>query len=109
MSHKIKFRSNVKITKSSTLYDGVDEKTDCYICFGDDIIAYAGKEKPSQSDIEIIAEAVVLIPAFIDAHSHIGMARAGEPEYDDESDEHMESVFLWLILYIVFLWMYFIY
>ncbi len=72
----------------------MDEKTDCYIYFGDDIISYAGKEKPSQSEIEIIAEDVVVIPAFIDAHSHIGMARAGQPEDDDESNEHMESVFL---------------
>ncbi len=58
-----------------------------------DIITYVGIEKPSQSNIEIIAEDVVVTPAFIDAHSHIGMARAGEPEDEDESNEHMESVF----------------
>jgi imidazolonepropionase-like amidohydrolase len=83
----------VKIIKSSTLYDGVDEKTDQYIGFENDIITYVGIEKPSQSNIEIIAEDVVVTPAFIDAHSHIGMARAGEPEDEDESNEHMESVF----------------
>jgi imidazolonepropionase-like amidohydrolase len=83
----------VKIIKSSTLYDGVDEKTDYYIGFENDIITYVGIEKPSQSNIEIIAEDVVVTPAFIDAHSHIGMARAGEPEDEDESNEHMESVF----------------
>jgi imidazolonepropionase-like amidohydrolase len=83
----------VKIIKSSTLYDGIDEKTDYYIGFENDIITYVGIEKPSQSNIEIIAEDVVVTPAFIDAHSHIGMARAGEPEDEDESNEHMESVF----------------
>ncbi len=83
----------MKIIKSSTLYDGVDEKTDYYIGFENDIITYVGREKPSQSNIEIIAEDVVVTPAFIDAHSHIGMARAGEPEDEDESNEHMESVF----------------
>jgi imidazolonepropionase-like amidohydrolase len=83
----------VKIIKSSTLYDGIDEKTDHYIGFENDIITYVGIEKPSQSNIEIIAEDVVVTPAFIDAHSHIGMARAGEPEDEDESNEHMESVF----------------
>jgi imidazolonepropionase-like amidohydrolase len=83
----------VKIIKSSTLYDGIDEKTDYYIGFENDIIIYVGIEKPSQSNIEIIAEDVVVTPAFIDAHSHIGMARAGEPEDEDESNEHMESVF----------------
>lgn len=83
----------MKIIKSSTLYDGVDEKTDYYIGFEDDTITYVGLEKPSQSNIEIIAEDVVVTPAFIDAHSHIGLARAGEPEDEDESNEHMESVF----------------
>lgn len=57
----------MKIIKSSTLYDGVDEKTDYYIGFENDIITYVGREKPSQSNIEIIAEDVVVTPAFIDA------------------------------------------
>jgi imidazolonepropionase-like amidohydrolase len=31
--------------------------------------------------------------AFIDSHSHIGMARAGEHEGDDEFNEHMDTIF----------------
>ena len=83
----------MKIIKSTTLYDGADEKRNCYVGFEGDKISYVGPEKPLQNDAEIIAEDVVVTPAFIDSHSHIGMVRAGEPEDEDESNEHMDSVF----------------
>ena len=83
----------MKIIKSTSLYDGDDEKRNYYIGFEDDKIAYVGLEKPLQNDAEIIAEDVVVTPAFIDSHSHIGMVRAGEPEDEDESNEHMDPVF----------------
>ncbi|MBN2126716.1 MAG: amidohydrolase family protein [Deltaproteobacteria bacterium] len=34
----------------------------------------------------------VLTPAFIDAHSHIGMARAGEPQAEAEANDQMDPV-----------------
>jgi len=34
----------------------------------------------------------VLTPAFIDAHSHIGMSRAGEPNREGESNDHLDSI-----------------
>jgi len=34
----------------------------------------------------------VLTPAFIDAHSHIGMARAGEPNREAEANDQLDSV-----------------
>ena len=34
----------------------------------------------------------VLTPAFIDPHSHIGMARAGEPSRDAEANDHSDSL-----------------
>ncbi|MDP8906585.1 MAG: amidohydrolase family protein [Thermoproteota archaeon] len=83
----------MKIIKSTSLYDGDDEKRNYYIGFEGDKIAYVGLEKPLQNDAEIIAEDVVVTPAFIDSHSHIGMVRAGEPEDEDESNEHMDPVF----------------
>lgn len=86
-------RNVMKIIKSSTLYDGVDEKNNYYIGFEDNKIIYVGLEKPLQNNSEIIAEDVVVTPAFIDSHSHIGMVRAGEPEDEDESNEHMDTVF----------------
>jgi imidazolonepropionase-like amidohydrolase len=42
---------------------------------------------------EIIAEGAVVTPAFIDSHSHIGMVRTGEPEKEEEANEHMDSVY----------------
>src|ERR687893_612976 len=83
----------MKIIKSTTLYDGADEKRNCYVGFEGDKISYVGPEKPLQNEAEIIAEDVVVTPAFIDSHSHIGMVRAGEPEDEDESNEHMDPVF----------------
>ncbi len=81
------------IIKSSLLYDGVGENYNYYIGFEGNTITYVGIEKPVIKNFEIIAEDVVVTPAFIDAHSHIGMARAGEPEDEEESNEHMDSVF----------------
>ena len=34
----------------------------------------------------------VLTPAFIDPHSHIGMARSGEPNRDSEANDHLDSL-----------------
>ena len=67
----------MKVIKSKKLYDGIGEKNTYYIGFEDDKITYVDSEKPIQSDVEIIAEDVVVTPAFIDLHSHIGMVRAG--------------------------------
>jgi imidazolonepropionase-like amidohydrolase len=83
----------MKIIKSTLLYDGIDEKSNFYISFEDTKITYVGLEKPPFTNGEIIAEDVVVTPAFIDAHSHIGMVRSGEPEDEDESNEHMDSIF----------------
>ena len=42
---------------------------------------------------ELLGKCPVLTPTFIDAHSHIGLARAGEPSKDAEANEQMESLF----------------
>jgi imidazolonepropionase-like amidohydrolase len=83
----------MKLVRSSVMYDGISEKTNYYIGFEDDKITYVSLEKPLQNDVELIAEDVVVTPAFIDSHSHIGMVRAGEPEDEDESNEHMDTIF----------------
>ena len=83
----------MKLVRSSVMYDGIGEKTNYYIGFEDDKITYVSLEKPLQNDVELIAEDVVVTPAFIDSHSHIGMVRAGEPEDEDESNEHMDTIF----------------
>jgi imidazolonepropionase-like amidohydrolase len=83
---------NMKVIKSRLLFDGIDEKRDCFIGFEKDEIKYVGNSQPKESS-EIIAEGVVVTPAFIDSHSHIGMVRSGEPDKEEEANEHMNSVY----------------
>jgi imidazolonepropionase-like amidohydrolase len=82
----------MKVIKSRSLFDGVDEKRDYFIGFENDEIKYVGNSQPKESS-EIIAEGAVVTPAFIDSHSHIGMIRSGEPDKEEEANEHMNSVY----------------
>jgi imidazolonepropionase-like amidohydrolase len=82
----------MKVIKSRSLFDGVDEKRDYFIGFENDEIKYVGNSQPNESS-EIIAEGAVVTPAFIDSHSHIGMVRSGEPDKEEEANEHMNSVY----------------
>ena len=82
----------MKVIKSRLLFDGIDEKRDCFIGFENDEIKYVGNSQPKENS-EIIAEGVVVTPAFIDSHSHIGMVRSGEPDKEEEANEHMNSVY----------------
>jgi imidazolonepropionase-like amidohydrolase len=82
----------MKVIKSRLLFDGIDEKRDCFIGFEKDEIKYVGNSQPKESG-EIIAEGVVVTPAFIDSHSHIGMVRSGEPDKEEEANEQMNSVY----------------
>ena len=82
----------MKVIKSRLLFDGVDEKRDYFIGFENDEIKYVENRQPKESN-EIIAEGVVVTPAFIDSHSHIGMVRSGEPDKEEEANEHMNSVY----------------
>jgi len=60
-----------------------------YIVFDNDKIVEIAKKKP---DCEVVEECEVITPAFIDAHCHIGIARAGEPQIDDDTNDSMESL-----------------
>jgi imidazolonepropionase-like amidohydrolase len=82
----------MKLIKSKLLYNGVDEKQDYIIGFEDDEIKYVGSSQPEEGG-EIIAEDVVVTPAFIDSHSHIGLVRSGEPDREEEANERMNSMY----------------
>lgn len=41
---------------------------------------------------EVAASYPVITPAIIDAHSHIGLIRAGEPSAEAEANDHMDSI-----------------
>ncbi len=78
----------MKFVKATTLYNDGKLRKDVYIGFEKDIVKVT-TEKPAG---EVVAEGVVT-PAFIDAHAHIGMARAGEPSGEDEANEHMDPIY----------------
>jgi len=80
----------MRLVKANILYDGVSSVRDVYLGFEGDEIKYIGKSKPSGS--EVLEEGFVT-PAFIDGHSHIGMARSGEPSHEDEANEQMDAIY----------------
>lgn len=70
------------------IYTGNGVIENSYVAFENNII-----KEISKSPIgEVMGKYEVITPAFIDAHSHIGMERAGEPSHEGEANEHMESV-----------------
>src|SRR6266511_1883237 len=82
----------MKLIKSKILFDGISERKDIFIGFEDDEIRYVGNSKPTDSS-ETILEADTVTPGFIDSHSHIGMARSGEPSQEEESNEQMKTIY----------------
>jgi imidazolonepropionase-like amidohydrolase len=70
------------------IYTGNGIVQNSYLIFNEEkIIGIKDKQEG-----ELVGEYEVITPAFIDAHSHIGMERAGEPGDEGEANEKMESV-----------------
>ncbi len=63
------------------LFDGQVTKVDRYIIIEDDIISEVKEEYTPYTYEGFVT------PAFIDAHSHIGMIRYGEPETEEEGND----------------------
>src|SRR5918994_836016 len=91
----------MKLVKCNTLFDGTEEKSDCYVGFEGDMIKYVGKDKTpklegtTENNNEIIAEgnAYAITPGFIDAHSHIGLVRSGEPDREEEANDRFNTIY----------------
>lgn len=85
----------MKIIKANTLFDGIYEKKNCFIGFEDEEIKFVSNSHKPNDNAEIITEGddIVVTPAFIDSHSHIGLVRAGEPGSEAEDNEHMDSIY----------------
>ncbi len=73
---------------AKTLYTGRNIESDAWLVFGNHQIL----DISSGPKGNILGKFPVITPAFIDAHSHIGMIRAGEPHAESESNEHQESI-----------------
>ena len=80
-----------KTVKAGLFYDGSGKPPlkDVYLTFDQKVLSVSSK-KPVNT--EYLGEFPVVTPAFIDAHAHIGLERAGEPYTDDEVNEHLDSV-----------------
>ncbi len=74
------------IVKAIKLYDGYTLSKDKYIEIEDNKIVNISEEKRDY-DFEGI-----ITPAFIDAHSHIGMYREGEPSSEGEGNDKIDQI-----------------
>src|SRR3954447_8854031 len=84
----------MKVIKVNHLFDGINErKENVFIGFDNDKIQYVDSNKPKE-EMEIIAEGkdIVVTPAFIDSHSHIGLQRSMEYSGQYEENEQMDPV-----------------
>ncbi len=79
----------MKVLKAKKLYIGDGRSVEnVYVGFEGNEIVHVGDEIGG----DYLGEFEVVTPAFIDPHSHIGMDRAGEPYYEEEANERMDSV-----------------
>jgi len=74
--------------KGKVVYTGESVKKNLYVNFkGSKIDSVSNAPKG-----ELIGEYECITPAFIDAHCHIGMFRAGEPPNEADVNDHMDSI-----------------
>ncbi|MDI6740543.1 MAG: amidohydrolase family protein [Candidatus Edwardsbacteria bacterium] len=66
---------------AETLYDGRKKLSDVSVIVEDDTVVDVVKKRLAPDFSGVVT------PAFIDAHSHIGMARAGEPGQEGETND----------------------
>ncbi len=78
-------KDETTIIEASTLFDGKTKKENVFIIIKDGLI-----EEVTSKKIKADLSGIVT-PAFIDAHSHIGMARAGEPGGEEESNDKLSQ------------------
>jgi imidazolonepropionase-like amidohydrolase len=78
----------MKCVFAKTIYTGNSVKQNTFLVFsGQKIGGFSASRKG-----ELIGEYAVLTPALIDAHSHIGMHRSGEPSAEGEANDHLDSI-----------------
>lgn len=73
--------------RANTVYTGRDVLSNSAITWEENAIASVGAPAA-----QVDGQYAVITPALIDAHSHIGLIRGGEPSAEAEANEHMESM-----------------
>src|SRR5919112_703646 len=83
----------MKLIKANILFDGINERKDVFIGIEKDTIQYVDYDKPKE-EAEVIIEGkeIVVTPAFIDSHSHIGLQRSAEYSGQYEENEQSDPV-----------------
>ncbi|OYT25860.1 MAG: imidazolonepropionase [Thermoprotei archaeon ex4572_64] len=84
----------MKAVRANTLYMGIPDKVlnNVYLIWSEDRIIDITNEKPKNVEEVYEYDYAVVTPAFIDAHSHIGMERAGENPSEEETNERMDTI-----------------
>jgi imidazolonepropionase-like amidohydrolase len=72
------------------IYTGNSIQENGYLVFNKQKILELSKTPKGEQ----LGEYPFLTPAFIDPHSHIGMAREGEPSREAETNDHMDPLFV---------------
>ena len=73
---------------AKTVFTGSKVVSDGYVVFnGRKFTGISSKAKGN-----LLGKHTVITPAFVDAHSHIGMSRAGEPNDQGEANDQSESI-----------------
>ena len=72
------------------IYTGKSVVENAYLIFHGQRIVTLSKDRQG----ELLGKYAAITPAFIDPHSHIGMARAGEPSREAEANDQMDPLFL---------------
>ncbi len=78
----------MKSVFAETLYTGDEVVRNAHLLFEGNTVKGISMEPKG----DFVGKYPVVTPAFIDAHCHIGMERAGEPGSEGEANEHMESL-----------------
>ena len=73
---------------ANTIYTGRKIVNDAYVVFNGH--QFRGVSKKSKGSV--LGKYPVITPAFVDPHSHIGMARAGEPNEQSEANDQTDSI-----------------
>jgi imidazolonepropionase-like amidohydrolase len=74
--------------RAKTIYTGKSIIQDACIAFDGSEIDRISKTPKGKS----LGEFAVITPAFIDPHSHIGLARSGEPSGDAEANDQQDAI-----------------
>jgi len=78
----------MKSVFAKTIYTGNSVRQNTFLVFSGRKISGLSASRKG----ELIGEYAVVTPALIDAHSHIGMHRSGEPSAEGEANDHLDSI-----------------